>query len=214
MHQLKVQHLIGILLENKVDLEEDFRLETNPNLMDDRASELLADLYQSLGGAGKAILLDRLRFDFKIGRFIFIYDDAVHFNRYRLQTLKTALYDQFTFSWLDGYKRLCRTFERDCLKAGMAPRVWNGPPIAAKCFGPSMEQGDLTGSGASGWKLNAYNDGQYDLISRLHGYKLIRIAMYENLMMAGSLKRIDQLLMKPKEDQHQAIVNWLMRKME
>ncbi|AGA79526.1 DUF7255 family protein [Echinicola vietnamensis] len=212
MHQLKVQNLIKVLLENKIELEEDFRLEINKKLLDDKALDLQTELYACLGGIGSPILLDRLRFDFRIDRMLFIYDDAVHFNRYRLATLKTSVYEVFTFSWLDSYKRLCRTFERECHKAGLHDRIWNGPPIASKCFGSSMEPGDLTGNGAAGWKLNAYNDAQYDLLTRLHGYKIIRIPMYENIMTGGSLKKIDQLLLNPKEENYNAILNWLQRK--
>lgn len=87
------------------------------------------------------------------------------------------------------------------------------PPIAERIFGKSEAIGELTGNGSAGWKLNAYNDAQYDLLSRLHGYKLIRIPMYENLMIGGSLKKIDDLLLHPSESHRDAIVAWLNRKL-
>ncbi|GGZ31996.1 hypothetical protein GCM10007049_26720 [Echinicola pacifica] len=212
MHHLKVANLVEILVANGIDVEEDYKLEVNPRLLDDRAKSLLGELYHQLGGEGEAKLLDRMKFDFKIHGFLFVYDDAVHFNRYRAGTFKTSMYEVFTYSWLASYKRLCRTYERDCLKSGMAERVWNGPPIAKKCFGQPSEPGDLGGVGAPGWRLNAYNDAQYDLLTRLHGYKMVRIPMYETIMYGGSLKKIDQLLVQPKEEQHQAIIAWLQRK--
>lgn len=213
MHHLKVNNLIQALQDQEEELEATFHLEINENLLDDKARHLFKDLYTQVGGEGEFPCLERLKFDFRIGRFVFLYDDAVHFNRYRLHTLKSAIYEVFTFSWLDSYKRLCRTFERECLKSGMQERVWFGPPIAEKCFGKAEEAGDLSGNGASGWKLNAYNDAQYDLLSRLHGYKIIRLPMYENIMVGGSLKKLDQLLGNPKEAEQKALVSWLRRKM-
>lgn len=115
---------------------------------------------------------------------------------------------------MDGYKRLCRNHERDCLKTGLQERIWNGPPIAAKTFGKSEEPGDLSGNGSAGWKLNAYNDVQYDLVSRLHGFKLLRVPVYENIMIGGSLKKIDDLLLHPKEEYRAGIRNWFLRKIQ
>lgn len=214
MHSLKVNNLIQILREATVDLEEFFLIKVNNEFLKGKGEALLAEAFASLGGKGQPILLDNLKFDFKINRFLFLYDDEVHFNRYRLTTLKTDIYGVFSFYWSEAYKRQCRTFEKECLKVGLQERIWNGPPIAAKVFGIGEEVGELTGNGSPGWKLNAYNDAQYDLLSRLHGYKLIRISVYENIMTGGSLKQIDGLLLNPKEDNQKAITNWLLRKME
>ncbi|PRY90444.1 DUF7255 family protein [Mongoliibacter ruber] len=214
MHLLKVQNLIQVISLEIEDIEIDFQLEVNGKYLEGKGEKLLDGIFQSLNGNGKLPLLERLKFDFKINRFLFLYDDEVHFNRYRLNTFKTDLYDTFSFQWLESYKRLCRTYERDCMKAGMQERIWNGPPIASKVFGKSEEFGDLSGNGSSGWKLNAYNDAQYDLLSRLHGYKMVRIPQYETLMIGGSLKKVDDLLRNPKEEHQKGIVNWLKRKME
>lgn len=212
MHSLKINHLTEILKSSELSVEYDFDLEVNKGFLKGKGEDLLKEVFECLGGSGGIPLLDRLKFDFKINRYLFIYDDAVHFNRYRLHTLKTAIYLTFAFSWAESYKRLCRNYEKDCLKAGLQERIWQGPPIADRVFGRSELAGDLSGNGASGWKLNAYNDAQYDLTSRLHGYKLIRIPMYENLMIGGSLKRIDELLLRPTEENSKAILSWLNRK--
>lgn len=213
MHSIKIKALLHILHQGEVSFEEEFVLPVNEKLLDSKAEQLLAEAYRVLGGIGEPVCLPQLKFDFKIGRFLFLYDEESHFNRYRLKTFSTDIYQTFTFSWADSYKRLCRTYERDCLKVGMQERVWVGPPIAKRSFGNPEEAGDLTGNGATGWKLNAYNDAQYDLITRLSGYKMIRLPMYENLMVSGSLKSINQLLLSPKEDTHPAIVNWIKRKL-
>lgn len=214
MHQIKVQHLLDILHQSDLPLDIDFHLEVNPSFLKGKGESLLNQVFEELKGNGNIPTLEHLKFDFKIHRYVFVYDDAVHFNRYRLSTLKTDLYSTFSFPWSDSYKRLSRTFEKECIKAGLQDRVWNGPPIASRLFGKSEEPGNLSGNGSSGWKLNAYNDAQYDLISRLHGYKLIRIPEYENIMIGGSLKKIDDLLLNPKEEYQKAILNWVSRKVQ
>lgn len=201
------------LESGEISFEEAFSFPVNDKLLDHKAVGLLHQAYEALGGIGEAVCLSHLKFDFKIDRFLFLYDGESHFNRYRLNTFKTEVYGSFTYSWVETYKRLCRTFERDCLKVGLQQRVWEGPPLASRCFGRPGEAGDLSGDGAPGWKLNAYNDVQYDLITRLSGYKIIRLPMYENIMVSGSLKRLDQLLGRPPEEVSSAIVNWLKRKM-
>jgi len=214
MHQIKVQHLLNILQASDLPIDVDFHLEVTPSYLKGKGETLLKSIFEELEGKGNMPVLEHLKFDFKINRYLFVYDDAVHFNRYRLSTLKSELYTVFSFPWVDSYKRLCRTFEKECIKAGLQDRIWNGPPIASRIYGKSEQPGDLSGNGSSGWKLNAYNDVQYDLISRLHGFKLIRIPEYENLMIGGSLKKIDDLLLNPKEENQKAILNWVSRKVQ
>lgn len=213
MHQIKVQSLLKTLDSCDIRYDPDFSLDVGVGLLDRKALEWLQSGYEGLGGEDSAICLSKLRFDFAIDRHLFLIDGAVHFNRYRLLTLKNDLYQVFTFPWAVSYERLCRQQERACLQAGLQERVWNGPPLAAKCFGPSEEYGDLSGNGSAGWKLNAYNDMQYDLISRLHGFRLIRIPVYETIMTGGSLKKIDQLLLNPSQTTMEIIGKWLSRKL-
>ncbi|MCL6258153.1 hypothetical protein M3O96_03585 [Aquiflexum sp. TKW24L] len=213
MHLLKVENLFGVLKNSDIPVEFSHTLEVNPSYLKGKGEMLLGSVFSELGGKGHLPVLERLKFDFKINRHVFIYDDEVHFNRYRLTSLKASIYEVFTFPWVESYLRLCRTYEKECLKTGLQERIWNGPPIADKLFGKSEIPGDLSGNGSSGWKLNAYNDAQYDLVSRLHGFKLIRIPLYENLMIGGSLKKIDDLLLHPKEEYQQGILNWFSRKL-
>lgn len=214
MHHIKVQSLLRALDFCDIRYELDYSLEVSSSLFDKKSREWLQSVYEHFGGKDKAIGLSALRFDFAIDRHLFLFDDAVHFNRYRLLTLKSELYQVFTYPWAVSYERLCRQQERACLQAGLQDRIWNGPPLASKCFGLSEESGDLSGNGSAGWKLNAYNDMQYDLISRLHGFKLVRIPEYETIMTGGSLKKIDQMLLNPSESTMVVIGKWLQRKLE
>lgn len=201
-----------ILREGELDFERDFELELVPKYLDEKGQNWLAEIYYDLGGIGKLPLLETLKFDFKISRNLFVYDDELHFNRYRLITFRSDLYSELSFPFLETQKRLCRSYEKECQKVGMQQRIWNGAPIAKHCFGEASEVGDFSGNGAIGWKLTAYNDAQFDLQTRIHGFKLFRITPFETLMTGGSLKRLDQLLINPKEEQRAMLLNWFNRK--
>ncbi|MEB2779225.1 hypothetical protein U3A58_02380 [Algoriphagus sp. C2-6-M1] len=212
MDNLMTRQIDLILREGEVDFERDFELELVPNYLDKKGQNWFEEIYEDLGGIGDFPLLEKLRFDFKIGRNLFLYDEEFHFNRYRLTTFRSDLYSELNFPFLEIQKRLCRSYEKECLKIGMQLRIWNGAPIAKHSFGEASEPGDFTGNGASGWKLTAYNDAQVDLQTRIHGFKLFRITPYETLMTGGSLKRLDQLLINPKEEQRAMLLSWFIRK--
>lgn len=214
MDNLMTRQLDVILSAGEVEFERDFELEVIPKYLDQKGIGWLEEAFEDLGGEGKIPLLEKLKFDFKIQRNLILYDDELSFNRYRLKTLRSDIYNEFTFDFAEAHRRLCRTYEKDCLKAGMQKRIWDGPPIATHCFGSSNEPGDFSSNGSSGWKLSAYNNVQIDLQCRIHGYKLFRITPFETLMTGGSLKRLDQLLINPKEEQHKIILNWFQRKIQ
>ena len=193
------------------DWKTDF--EVQPQYLDARGKGWLAHGLEELGGKGSFPLFEKIQVDFKIGRTLILWDDELVFNRYRGITFRSEMYEEFQFPFLEGHKRLCRTYEKEALKAGMQQRIWEGPPLATRIFGQPSEPGDFHGVGASGWKLLAYNHLQVDLLSRIHGYKLIRLSPYETIMTAGSLKRLDQLLINPKEEQRSMLYGWLMRKL-
>ena len=212
MDNLMTRQLDFILREGEVDFERDFELELVSKYLDQKGQNWLSEIFSDLEGDGKLPLLEKLKFDFKIGRNLFLYDEEIHFNRYRLITFRSDLYSELSFPFFDTQKRLCRAYEKECLKVGMQQRCWNGPPVAKHCFGEASEPGDFSGNGAIGWKLTAYNDAQFDLQTRIHGYKLFRITPFETLMTGGSLKRLDQLLVNPKEEQRTMLLNWFNRK--
>lgn len=187
--------------------------EVQPQYLDTHGKGWLAHGLEELGGKGLFPLFEKIQVDFKIGRTLILWDDELVFNRYRGITFRSEMYKEFQFTFLEGHKRLCRTYEKEALKAGMQQRIWEGPPLAMRIFGQPSEPGDFHGVGASGWKLLAYNHLQVDLLSRIHGYKLIRLSPYETIMTAGSLKRLDQLLINPKEEQRSMLYGWLMRKL-
>ena len=202
-----------ILKEGGATYDWQVGFEVQPRYLDARCKSWLSTVLEDLGGKGSFPLFEKVPVDFKFGRTLILWDEELVFNRYRGITFRSDLYEEFQFTFLEGHKRLCRTYEKEALKVGMQQRIWEGPPLATRVFGQPSEPGDFHGVGATGWKLIAYNHLQVDLLTRIHGYKLIRLSPYETIMTGGSLKRLDQLLINPKEEQRSMLFAWLMRKL-
>jgi hypothetical protein len=213
MEHLMTRQLDLILKEGGASYDWKVDFEVQPQYLDSRSKGWLAGVMDELGGKGSFPLFDKVPVNFKIGRTIILWDEELAFNRYRGITFKSEMYEEFQFTFSEGHKRLCRTYEKEALKVGTQQRMWAGSPLATRIFGKPSEPGDFHGVGATGWKLLAYNHMQVDLLSRIHGYKLIRLSPYETIMTGGSLKRLDQLLINPKEEQRSMLFGWLMRKL-
>jgi hypothetical protein len=212
MEHLMTRQLDLILQEGGAIYDWQVDFEVQPRYLDARSKSWLSTVLEDLGGKGTFPLFEKVPVDFKFGRTLILWDEELVFNRYRGISFKSELYEEFQFTFLEGHKRLCRTYEKEALKAGMQQRIWEGSPLATRLFGQPSEPGDFHGVGATGWKLLAYNHLQVDLLTRIHGHKLIRLSPYETIMTGGSLKRLDQLLINPKEEQRSMLFAWLMRK--
>jgi len=213
MEHLMTRQLDLILKEGGATYDWQVDFEVQPRYLDARSKSWLTAALEDLGGTGPFPLFEKVPVDFKLGRTLLIWDEEVNFNRYRGISLRSPMYEEFQYTFFEGHKRLCRTFEKEALKAGMPQRIWDGPPLATRIFGSPSDPGDFHGVGATGWKLSAYNHLQVDLLTRIHGYKLIRLSPYETIMTGGSLKQLDQLLINPKEEQRSMLYGWLMRKL-
>lgn len=213
MEHLMTRQLDLILREGGASYDGQVTLPVSRKKLDTKAFSFLNEILRNLGGLGDSPLLEKINFDFQLEKHVLIWDDELEFQRYRGTTLKSEFYLDHPFSFVEGHKRLCRTFEKEALKVGLLPRVWAGPPLAERVFGSASPSGDFFGNGATGWKLKAYTSFQIDLLSIAYGYSLIRLSPYETLMTGGSLKRLDQLLINPKEEQRSIIYQWLMRKL-
>lgn len=120
-------------------------------------------------------------------------DDALHLNRYRAQTLQSSFYQEQEMQWVETYRRLCRSAERDCLKDGSKVGVWSNPE-AEKHFGAAQEAGDFFGTGSPGWRLNAFRDFLADIYLNQGTQTFKRISIYDRLMVQGKLLPLQQLL--------------------
>lgn len=155
----------------------------------------IREVYEELGGKGETTLpVYPKRFDIEFENNIGIFlDDGKSFNKYRLQTLRSPLYQLLPEFPLENYKRFCRQYELDCLKSASHSNFWTNPR-SEKYFGLSEDNGDLTRKGSSSWKFEAFQSFLMDISPIFLNYRIIRISVFDNLMVNNKLIKLGQLL--------------------
>ena len=156
-------------------------------------AEMVFEVYKELGGLGSEIPFFLTEWDIELEGIGIMLDDELNFNRYRAITLRSTFYQDMSGFPLEPYKRFCRMYEEECLKSGSFGERWSNS-ISEKYFGPSDEKGDLGVKGASAWKLKAFQDYLLDISSSVLKIKLIRISIYDNLMIDKKMITLNNLL--------------------
>ena len=147
----------------------------------------------------------------EFGRFCVLFDEPIHFNRYRAKTLRSSFYDNLTSFPLMKFRTYCRKYEVECLKSGTASGIWTNDE-AEQHFGPSQSTGDLGLSGSSGWKMTAFKDFTVDLIARHRKIRLVRISVWDDLMVHKKFIKLKELLVSPTKPEAELILNFVERK--
>lgn len=196
---------------------ENYLFQFTPELPKDTAalktiyqSEDTIAIYEALGGKGNLSRIPMALPDFWIGDQYLIIDDALSFNRYRLATLRSPVYQQISSLDIDNYRRYCRQFEKECLKSGVKATVWSDK-LSELHFGAASAPGDFFANGGPGWKSSALSDYLLDVYALASGLSLIRLPIYANLMVAGRLERLDKILIKGDEQSGKYIAQHLAR---
>jgi hypothetical protein len=172
----------------------------------------MQETYKSLGGVQP---FPELTFEvpfLEFGRFCVLLDEPIHFNSYRAKTLKSSFYESLSSFPAMKYRTYCRNYESECLKVGASKPLWTNTE-AELHFGPAQISGDLGLSGASGWKMMAFKDSLTDLICRKRKIRLLRISVWDDLMVQHNLKRMNELLMSPNTQTSEQILKFVERKM-
>jgi hypothetical protein len=125
-------------------------------------------------------------------RYVLLYDDHVHFNRYRAVTLKSYFYEDVKGFDREQYRRYCKIHEKECLKSGLKEGTWSSKKSEA-FFGKPSSPGDFFGNGSPGWKLNAYKDCLLDLYATHLKFYVIRVSCYDNMLINNQLIKIGKL---------------------
>ncbi len=171
----------------------------------------LKEAYQELNGTKDII---DIRFNEKLmefGRFSVILDNQLHFNKYRIITLRSLFYETTHSFSLTKYRNYCRKYEHECLKSGVSYPYWTNPD-AEYHFGQSQVNGDLGLNGSSGWKFTALKDMALDLIARQRKIRLLRLSVWDELMIDKKLVRLNELLVNPDNNASEAILKFAERK--
>lgn len=180
-------------------------------MADPISQEQLEQVYESLGGVGERPCVEIDGYQMTFGRFVVELDDQLHFNRYRLVTLRNDIYPNMHGVDLNKYRMYCRKHENECLKSGTAPGVWTST-TAEKHFGEAEEPGDLGLNGASGWKMIAYREFVKDLFASRNQIKLLRLSIWDEIMVNRQLIKLNDLLMSPADAQAELLLKYIERK--
>jgi len=208
---IRVQNLHKILLSKFLPSEELNRTFKTSEILNSFDKNILLETYHFLGGK-----IDNPEIIFSIpfmefGRFCVLLDGSIHFNRYRSKTLRSSFYENLGSFPLIKYRTFCRKYEVECLKVGTSKPHWTNDE-AEKHFGPSQQSGDLGLAGSAGWKMNAFKDFSIDVIARQRKIRLLRISIWDDLMVNKKLKKFNDLLMSPGSLETEMILKYVERK--
>mgnify|MGYP000146893322 FL=1 len=135
-------------------------------------------VYSALGGASEQIPLNYGSWDISLKDFCIELDEERHFNRYRLETLASSIYKDFSFFSVSNYKEYCLTKEEQCLRAASWGNNWK-TNSSDKNFVISGDYGDLSENGSSRWRQRAFYDFIKDLNSVIRKVPILRISIYD-----------------------------------
>ena len=131
-------------------------------------------MYKELGGTLEKPPLGFGSWDIPTPEFILDLDEENHFNRYRLQTLKSNIYQKIKGFPLDAYQQFCTQYESCCCKHG---KYWKNDSTE-KLFIKSDNNGCLNGTGSSRWRQRAFYDFLRDVTGLIKGIPVIRLSVY------------------------------------
>lgn len=160
----------------------------------------IISVYKNLGGVTDKLIFRLGGYDIQTDKFIIELDEELHFNRYRKITLQSQLYNELKKFPLENYKKYCDIYELQCLKAGSYGGKWCNSSTE-KQFGKSSTKGDLNGNGASRWKQRAFYDFLKDISHLFIDVNIIRILVWDEVIIGEERKNIGWLLDNKYEDE-------------
>ncbi len=162
----------------------------------------IESVYQNLGGGGSSLedvfsgLRNLRAWDIEVDGIALELDEALHFNRYRATTLRSALYAGLKGFPLTAYQKYCAEYESECLSSGSYGGKWSNPSCERQ-FGSAAVAGNLEGGGSPRWKQRAFYDFVKDLSPLFSGLRLARIAVWDQIPDGKQIRRVADILKNP-----------------
>ncbi|UZR94965.1 DUF7255 family protein [Chondrinema litorale] len=213
MESYRLERLIALIEENHRILSSHSIDEPAWDTIKGTAyKEQVIECYKSLGGQFNEPFIKAENWQIVLENdFIIQLDDALHFNRYRMQTLRSEIYTNLPDFPIEPYRNFCRKNESECVKAGLAGNNWTSS-FAEKQFGRAEERGDFAKNGSPAWKLRAYRDFLQDASALALNKKIFRISIFQQMMINRQLYKIGDILMGGSSDQLKSLQNYIDRK--
>ncbi len=140
----------------------------------------------------------------------FVFEPDFFYNRYRLITFRSPLYDNFQPLDIQKARNFCRTKEKEAIKSGLQNSIWNHSAEKA-IFGASEEAGDFTGSGSAGWKYIAFCNFLIDLYFYENKFFFKRITPFDSLMKDSKIIQISAPIKLKDDNFKSAIQKYICR---
>ena len=169
------------------------------------------EVYKELGGIGSQIPFANEQPELAYEGLIVELDEELQFNRYRAVTLRSSIYDHMPWFPVSNYKLYCRRYESECIKAGLTFGKWTSASSEA-FFGVPSEQGEFFGNGAAEWKFKAFTSFINDLTPLCTKTKLLKLSIYDELLLSGSRMSLGKILLSPKKEHISGFLKYIERR--
>ncbi len=210
-YSIRTEKLNKVLLTKYIPAEQINRKMNSDELQGSFFEKQFQEAYEILGGEDPLQKIIHEPPFLEFGRFCVLLDEPIHFNRYRAKTLRSPIYENLSAFPAMKYRTYCRNYEVECLKVGTSKPNWTNTE-AELHFGASQQSGDLGLSGSSGWKLIAMQDLLTDMICRKKKIRLLRISVWDDLMVQKNLRKFNELLISPTPQATELILKYVERK--
>ena len=210
---VKLKHIAQLLHENYKLSKEPLPAVTWDDIVAKGLQAQTLEVYQNLGGILEIPDILFPPYDLEYNGFAIQVDEEKQFNRYRSITLNAPFYTNFGELQLEKYKSYCRTFEPECLKSASHGNLWNNT-FSQKNFGKPGEIGELHKEGSTAWKYLAFQDFLVDLSSIIFNHKVIRLSIYDNILMNNKMYRVNDIILSSRPDYKTGLTKFLERKIK
>ena len=208
--RLKARNFHQILSSKYLPTDHPILIDSK-KLFPSRYGQLFLEVYNNLGGKEEFPLITQKGYFFQTIKFAISFDDQLSFNRYRMKTLRSGLYSSFLGIKPEKYRNFCTKYERECLKSGTARDVWSNLE-SEHHFGKPELPGDLGLNGSTGWKYRALQEFLEDVYAQFSGVKLLRVSVWDEILINGKLHKIGDLLNTPNKETSGNLLKYLERR--
>lgn len=155
--------------------------------------EIVNHVYRALGGQKKRARIAPGAWDIAADGMAIELDEERHFNRYRLESLRSSIYRRLSGFGVTLYRDYCRRYEAQCLRTAHYGGFWTNKRSEEE-FGPAGRNGDLSGHGAPRWKQRAFYDFIKDLAPIALGVRAVRVSVWDVIAVGEEQHHVGEIL--------------------
>lgn len=169
--------------------------------------------YKRLGGILVEPPFSFGKWDICLSDIIVEFDEEQHFNRYRSITLNSFIYHMEKGFDIMDYAKYCTAYENICLIKASWGKYWTSPSTERQFGLPGINK-DLEGNGSPRWRQRAFYDYLRDVFAIIYQVRLIRISVYDKLILNGRIVTIGDLLDEKGPHNNSEILKFMDQKLK